>query len=203
MTQPVYFADAEAEYAAGARLRLNTAEWTILSHINEHGAPMEPEDAANFDARPYACARFLVKRHHRDDTQPTQQALMRVYKQIFIVGTESQSAGERARQARQHIPLEEQQGNADRVPGGYIHTIVWNIVPGIRLGDACSAKVFWSLARAEQDLIRDAFQRTLPALRSTGYEPATGTAENLVWDASARKLFVNPLLPGFWFDRDY
>ncbi|RAH70400.1 uncharacterized protein BO66DRAFT_438400 [Aspergillus aculeatinus CBS 121060] len=154
MTQPVYFANTETEYAAGARLRLNTAEWTILSHINEHVAPVEPEDATNFDTRPYACARFLGMR-------------------------------ERAQQARQHIPLEvaafqqfsrqnvtctpslldnkqEQQEDADRVPGGYIRTIVWNIVPGIRLEDACSNKVFWSLARKERDLIRDAFQRTLP-----------------------------------------
>ncbi|OJK01803.1 hypothetical protein ASPACDRAFT_1887365 [Aspergillus aculeatus ATCC 16872] len=207
MTQPVYFANAE--YGAGARLCLNIAEWTIVSQINEHIAPGEPEDAANFDARPYACARFLVQRHHRG---AIQQAFMRVYKQIPIVGTESEGAWERARQARQHITLEvtafqqfsrqnvtctpslfdskqEQQRVTDRVPGGFLHTIVWNIVPGIRLGDACGEQVFWSLAREERDLICDAFERTLPALRSTAYELAAGTAHTLVWDASTRKLY--------------
>ncbi|PYI17528.1 hypothetical protein BO99DRAFT_297379, partial [Aspergillus violaceofuscus CBS 115571] len=81
--------------------------------------------------------------------------------------------------ARQHTPLEvvafqqfsrqtvtctpalldskqEQQGDTDHMPGGFIHTIVWNIVPGIRLGDACSEKPFWHLAHEERDLIRDA-----------------------------------------------
>jgi hypothetical protein len=48
---------------------------------------------------------------------------------------------------------EEKQDDYGLVPGGYIHYVLWNKLPGTRLNDA----KFWSLHNSERDLIRKAF----------------------------------------------
>ncbi|KAJ5772223.1 hypothetical protein N7520_002752 [Penicillium odoratum] len=49
------------------------------------------------------------------------------------------------------------------VPGVFLTFIVWQVVPGLRLGDESSiATGFWKIIedRKDRDLIRDLFQRT-------------------------------------------
>lgn len=96
--------------------------------------------------------------------------------------------------------------------GGYITIIVWGALPGIRLGDSLGPDAFWSLPLSEREAIRKAFQpaykyapRTNPMVRSCppviladlarklgelGYYPSHPSAKNLLWDATARRMYV-------------
>ncbi|OJK01802.1 hypothetical protein ASPACDRAFT_1855135 [Aspergillus aculeatus ATCC 16872] len=177
----------------GTHIHLDRSRWRIVSKVNEHVFPFDREDAETFDIRP---------------------GLMRVYKQIPILGSEFNPAEEIARQANQQVPTEvkafqrfsslhlrpgctptlldsrtEQQGDGDRVPGGFIYTIVWSIVPGIRLGDDFGSRTFWNLPREKRDLIRAEFRDKLPALYSCGYIPYIGATQNLVWDEASLRLY--------------
>lgn len=49
------------------------------------------------------------------------------------------------------------------VPGGFVTFIVWQLVPGLRLGDPRGANPFWNPIkdRTERDFIRERFKYTL------------------------------------------
>lgn len=102
--------------------------------------------------------------------------------QVPIVGTEFTPAEERAKQAATHNPLElralkkntnlgslntprlldssiQVQDSNGLVPGGSIVYLVWEIVPGLRLGDACGPSAFWALDKRERSEIQAAFPR--------------------------------------------
>lgn len=56
-------------------------------------------------------------------------------------------------------------GTQDRsglVPGGFIIWLVWEIVPGLRLGDSNGADSFWGLKSFEREQVRSAFIEALP-----------------------------------------
>lgn len=55
-------------------------------------------------------------------------------------------------------------GTQDRlglVPGGFIIWFVWEIVPGLRLGDRDGAHPFWGLKNYERDQVRASFLNAL------------------------------------------
>ena len=55
-------------------------------------------------------------------------------------------------------------GTQDRsglVPGGFIIWFVWEIVPGLRLGDSDGAGSFWGLESSERKQIRESFLKAL------------------------------------------
>ncbi|PWY77338.1 hypothetical protein BO70DRAFT_63892 [Aspergillus heteromorphus CBS 117.55] len=134
--------------------------------------------------------------------------------QIPLSGTEVEPSSDRAQQACSFIPdelmalkamiecgsetqntprlldyKEEKQDDTGLVPGGFIIWIVWEIVPGIRLGNEIGADEFWNLELDERRVI----QRMLPGeyekMVSTGYFPCFQRARNLVWDSANQRLY--------------
>lgn len=100
--------------------------------------------------------------------------------QIPLVGTEFVSADERAQQATTYEPVElralrdmtnmgslntpqlldssfQTQDSNGLVPGGFLIFLVWQIVPGLRLGDNLGAEAFWALEQKERSDIQAAF----------------------------------------------
>lgn len=65
---------------------------------------------------------------------------------------------------------EDKQDQDGLVPGGYITYIVWEVVPGVQLGDGFTPKdgnsPFWSFSREERDVIRDVFKQEYPYVLS-------------------------------------
>lgn len=56
-------------------------------------------------------------------------------------------------------------GTQDRsglVPGGFITWLVWEIVPGLRLGDRNGAGPFWGLESYEREQVRAVLNEILP-----------------------------------------
>lgn len=56
-------------------------------------------------------------------------------------------------------------GTQDRsglVPGAFITWFVWEIVPGLRLGDSNGAGPFWALESDEREQVHTAFVNALP-----------------------------------------
>lgn len=51
---------------------------------------------------------------------------------------------------------------AGLVPGGFVIWLVWEIVPGIRLGDSEGADSFWGLDNFEREQVRSVFIKAPP-----------------------------------------
>ncbi|RAK78100.1 uncharacterized protein BO72DRAFT_485603 [Aspergillus fijiensis CBS 313.89] len=92
-----------AAHGVGTHIHLDRSRWRIVSNVNEHVFPFDREDAETFDIRPYICARFRVRKVQQG---PQEDAFMRVYKQIPILGSEFNTAEEIARQAKPQVPTE-------------------------------------------------------------------------------------------------
>lgn len=110
---------------------------------------------------------------------------MRMYIQVPHRKTEMDDADTRAKQAATFTPPEliayrdltqkhssntpkligYKSGTQERsglVPGGFIIWLVWEIAPGLRLGDSNGAGPFWALESDERDQVRTAFVNALP-----------------------------------------
>ncbi|KAL5340318.1 hypothetical protein BJX70DRAFT_361414 [Aspergillus crustosus] len=75
-----------------------------------------------------------------------------------------------------------QQGDDDLVPGGFLHYILMDRVPGVEL----SQDVFWSLDREERDDIREAFQTAWLQCLEAGVRASMG---HLFWDRESSKMW--------------
>ncbi|KAJ9320086.1 hypothetical protein DTO027B5_8855 [Paecilomyces variotii] len=65
----------------------------------------------------------------------------------------------------------DKQDRSGLVPGGFIIWLVWEIVPGLRLGDGNGADPFWALEVYEREQVRLAFLEALPNLHENGWFP--------------------------------
>ncbi|OOQ90521.1 hypothetical protein PEBR_04313 [Penicillium brasilianum] len=141
---------------------------------------------------------------------------MRIYVQVPHRKTEMDDAVTRSRQAIKYGPPEliayrdlTEKGSSDTpkllgykigkqdrsglVPGGFITWLVWEIVPGLRLGDGNGADPFWALERGERNQVRSAFQKAAPTLHEKGWFPRVCGASSLVWHRETQKLyFIGP-----------
>ncbi|CAL5866920.1 uncharacterized protein PFLUO_LOCUS1132 [Penicillium psychrofluorescens] len=111
-----------------------------------------------------------------------QRVHMRIYMQVPLIGTEFDPPFKRAEQAIHGTPQEAAaflkfydegstitlallryknttQDDNMSVPGGFLIFLVWEIVPGLRLGNRVSRKQFFNLDQAERNLIRETFLR--------------------------------------------
>ncbi|KAL4789173.1 hypothetical protein BDV19DRAFT_397375 [Aspergillus venezuelensis] len=79
---------------------------------------------------------------------------------------------------------EDRPGGDDLVPGGFIHRILVDHAPGIRLGD----QHFWSCSREERDAIREAFKIAWIDCVQASVVPAQ---DKLFWDADASRMKAN------------
>lgn len=110
---------------------------------------------------------------------------MRIYIQVPHRKTEMDDADTRSRQATTYNPPEliayrdltekgssnipkllgyktDKQDRSGLVAGGFIIWLVWEIVPGLRLGDGNGADPFWALKSYEREQVRLAFLEALP-----------------------------------------
>jgi hypothetical protein len=167
------------------------SKWKIIKQVNEIEHQVGEQTIRNGSRPSYAAVKLLC----HDICHPARQAFMRIYQQIPFTGTDVESLNDRAKQATSytHEELnalrsmtrmgsnitpqllawsEGQQNKSGLVPGGYITYLVWEIVPGLRLGDSMGADAFWGLPREQRDEVRVAFERGF------GYFHASAFVEN-------------------------
>lgn len=146
--------------------------WVIKQKLSERAVHQTETDVKLGGGTPMTVGMFLC---HLEG-HPDREALMRIYYQIPIDGTEDADIDTLAQQA---VPpevcgelesfkllkgcpavprflghAERTQGEHDLVPGGYIQYIVWEKVPGKPL----TGEFFWSLDRQTRDEIRSKFR---------------------------------------------
>lgn len=162
---------------------IHPQQWKIDKIIKEYDNQMDQKNVRK-DAPSYAAIKLSCSKVGDRSTQ----AMMRVYVQIPYTNTELEDTATRAQQAMSFKPeelhayqilakdrwvskitpsllgyLEFKQNDSGLVPGGFLTYIVWQIVPGLRLGDySGDATWLWESIqeRAERDLIRARFKET-------------------------------------------
>jgi hypothetical protein len=154
--------------------------YRILKNLDERNSQATVEQNKAYGFRSFASAKFLCC----DPQRRSAQALMRVYIQIPLRTTEMDDKDTRGQQATAWTPQElaalldltEKRSNitpkllghktgtqdpSGLVPGGFIIWLVWEIVPGLRLGDRDGAGPFWGLESNEREQIRISFLKAL------------------------------------------
>ncbi|OQD95336.1 hypothetical protein PENSOL_c021G05409 [Penicillium solitum] len=157
------------------------SKWRILKKLNEYEFQVNQEENNDYGSRSFASAKFECS----DPKRSSKKAFMRMYIQLPHRKTEMDDADTRGRQAVAFTPPElnayqdltqnhssntpkligYKTGTQDRsglVPGGFIIWLVWEIVPGLRLGDDDGAGPFWALESEEREQVRTAFVNALP-----------------------------------------
>ncbi|OOQ89245.1 hypothetical protein PEBR_17005 [Penicillium brasilianum] len=185
-----------------------SSRWKILEKLNEYEDQATVEQNKAYGSRSFASAKFLCC----DPQRRTPNAFMRVYLQIPHRRTEMDNADTRGQQAISWIPQElaslldltekgssitpkllgYKTGTQDRsglVPGGFIIWLVWEIVPGLRLGDHNGAGPFWSLESDERERVRLSFLKALVKLKEHGWYPTVSRARSLVWHQETQTLY--------------
>ncbi|OJJ45682.1 hypothetical protein ASPZODRAFT_26321 [Penicilliopsis zonata CBS 506.65] len=201
--------------APGARVQLNQTEWTIVEEVDRQDLSADEEDLRISIEPCYGYALLLCRPSQSRETQAS--AFMRIYLQTPMLNTEGEDPIDRSQQATTYTPSEltalqkfteggvrytprlldwrsSQQDESRPVPGGFIIWVVWEIVPGIRLGDDFGGDIFWTLPRSERDAVRSAFEDGYKTLLEYGYLIEFGRAKNLVWDRETQRLYF----VGFW-----
>jgi hypothetical protein len=158
-----------------------TTQWKILEKLNERDFQVIRElyDDYGFDS--FASTKLLCC----NPGDHAKKAFMRIYLQVPYRKTEIDDADTRGRQATAFTSSElvtyqgltqkrlsntpkllgYKTGTQDRsgpVPGGFVVWLVWEMVPGLRLGDGNGAGPFWALERYERDQVRVAFVNAFP-----------------------------------------
>ncbi|PWY83837.1 hypothetical protein BO94DRAFT_576250 [Aspergillus sclerotioniger CBS 115572] len=206
---------ARSEIEPGTIIQLKRHQWVILQTINEHESQTSPEDLV-YNPGPSSTCTLL--RCQRVGPYCPVQGYMRIYKQIPIAGTEVEPARTRAQQAGFCCPRElealrvltkkqktspitprlldtkeDKQDDTGVVPGGFVTWIVWEVVPGVRLGDPCGAPEFWAMDSSERNAMREKFKEGIMKLYRWGYYPLHGNGRNLVWHADTSTLSLTDL----------
>ncbi|OQD65151.1 hypothetical protein PENPOL_c006G02370 [Penicillium polonicum] len=184
------------------------SQWKILEKLNEHDSQVHKGENDAYGCRSFASAKLLCC----DPRDRKKTAYMRIYVQVPHRTTEMDDADTRGQQATTFTPREltalldltqrrssntpkllgYKFGTQDRsglVPGGFIIWLVWEIVPGLRLGDSNGADSFWGLKSFEREQVRSAFIRALPKLFENGWWPSVSRAKGLVWHRETQTLY--------------
>lgn len=172
---------AQGEIAPGTTIQLRKAKWMIHEIASEHCFQLNEDDLRDRHDPSFACTRLICEA--RGPNGPVQ-GHMRYYKQIPIEGTEAEPPFIRAKQAESFSPpelvylrtltqkgstitprlldsKEDKQDNTGFVPGGFVISVVWAVVPGLQLGNDFGSAPFWGLSRDERDAVRQAFKDTI------------------------------------------
>lgn len=157
-----------------------SSQWKILEKLNEHDFQVNKEEHDDYGLCSFASAKILCC----DPKERAKKAFMRIYIQVPHRKTETDDADTRGRQATTFNPPEliayldltqkrssntpkligyktGTQGLSGLVPGGFIIWLVWEIVPGLRLGDSNGAGPFWALESYEREQVRAVFIKAL------------------------------------------
>lgn len=150
------------------------SQWKIVGKLNEHSTQRSQAEHDHYGGTSIASTKLLCQ----SSTDPTKKAYMRIVQQIPILNTESLSTEKRPRQATRYTPPEldayrkltnstntpkllgykvTTQDESGLVPNGFLIYLVWEIVPGLRLGAKLGPDPFWRLERSERNKIRSSF----------------------------------------------
>ncbi|OQD74781.1 hypothetical protein PENDEC_c009G00723 [Penicillium decumbens] len=189
---------------SGNRITLGPFQWEIVQKLNEHSTQRNQAEHDHYRGTSGASTKLLC-RDHRD------YAYMRIVQQIPILNTETTPAVKGSEQAATRYTLEEldayqkltQRGSTNTpkllaykvlqqdassvlVPNGYLIYLVWELVPGLRLGAKQGPDPFWDLDRVERDEIRSAFIVGLKALLKIGIISDGAALSSLVWHKESK-----------------
>lgn len=154
-------------------------DWEIIQILHEQDC-----QATENNSRPSYAS---IKMRCIDTSDPSKQALVKFFIQIPWVNTELQDSTTRAKQATVFDPRDyvafkilsenpetskfvpkiieytkvQQRIHVDSpVPGGFLIRLVWEVVPGVQLGDfSGKAHAFWKLEPDKRQLAREVFEQ--------------------------------------------
>jgi hypothetical protein len=153
--------------------RPEPSAWRILEVLHEH----HYQNYESHGDPSYATIELCCEEIHG-----SRRAMIRLVMQIPHFGTETKDSDVRARQAtsfrtEEMLALmtfakhgstftppflgycEERQDRLGPVPGGFLTSYAWEVVPGIRLGGRTGyAPNFWALDEKEREIIREDFR---------------------------------------------
>ncbi|KAJ5797130.1 uncharacterized protein N7518_005670 [Penicillium psychrosexuale] len=182
-----------------------TREWVIMEKLGEEPCPITPKDSAQgmgpaFTVGKYRCYRLENGYEHG------YEAIMHIYKQIPLDGTELHSLEDRKKQAttRSHVELNalknftenrcpftpkllgyqiNQQGRDDLVPQGYIIYLVFEEGPGSPL----QLEQFWNLRRNDRGLIREKFRVAYMEILGLGFKPLAPDLSKIILHGTGKQ----------------
>ncbi|GFF31808.1 hypothetical protein IFM58399_03004 [Aspergillus lentulus] len=184
------------------------SQWQIMKKLNEYNFQLDDADLRLGLWLSLASTKLLCC----DPIDNTKQAFMRLYLQVPFRGTDIAVANTRASQAITLIPQElmayqeltkkessntpkllgyqiSTQDKSGPVPGGFAVWVVWELVPGLRLGSKIGPDAFWALDGPKREEIRLSFVKALKELKGIGYLPDTSALSSLVWHQESRTLY--------------
>ncbi|KAJ5497723.1 hypothetical protein N7453_006774 [Penicillium expansum] len=158
-----------------------TSKWIIDKKVNTHSYQREDRSVDSYASVLFTC-------HNATDGK---EAFMRIYTQVPHAGFENADKATRAREATEFTPRAKgiQISHSGPVPRGHITWIVWEKVPGKRLGDFKSAFLYWDMDRNQRKRVREVFLREFPMAKRMGYFPEGAKPRNLVWDENNEDLY--------------
>ncbi|KAF7713308.1 Uncharacterized protein PECH_005708 [Penicillium ucsense] len=188
--------------------RPGPSSWKILEKLSEYDYQVNIEENEESGRRSLASAKYLCS----DPKSRTRKALMRIYTRVPHGKTEMHDAATRSQQVTTFEPPEliayrdltekgssetprllgyktGKQDGSGLVPGGFIIWLVWEIVPGLRLGDGNGADAFWALESDERQRVRVALVIDLAKLYEIRWLPCILGARSLVWHQEKQKLY--------------
>ncbi|OOQ91040.1 hypothetical protein PEBR_02252 [Penicillium brasilianum] len=183
------------------------SSWKIVEKLSENNGQLTEAEYRHGDRLSLAVIKLLCC----DLKHPKHLAFMRIYLQVPYSGTKMDDADTRAKQAITHVPREllayqdltaqdlgftpkllgykiSTQDKSEFVPGGFAVWLVWEKVPGVRLGDIDRSNEFWALQYPEREEIRQCFVKNIQAIYAIGYFPDTSWLTSLVWNKDSRTL---------------
>ncbi|KAJ5354380.1 uncharacterized protein N7496_012813 [Penicillium cataractarum] len=188
--------------------KLHPSQWKILEKLNEHEYRYNQGEYADYGFRSFATAKLLCC----DPQDRKTTAFMRIYIQIPYRPFKTDDPATRGQQATTFTPPEltalldltqkrstntpkllgykvSTQDSLGPVPGGFVIWLVWEIVPGLRLGDSTGADAFWGLESFEREQVRSIFIKGLPKLFENGWWPSVARAKDLVWHRETQTVY--------------
>lgn len=154
------------------------SQWQIVKKLNEDDFQLTEDEYRHGHRLSVAITKLLC--HDPEDHK--KHAFMRIYLQVPYRGTEIEDPDTRATQATKIIPQEliayEEltrkssitpkllghkttiQDKSGPVPGGFVVWLVWEMLPGLRLGSRHGPDAFWALDDTEREEIRISFLKS-------------------------------------------
>ncbi|CEJ60161.1 hypothetical protein PMG11_08746 [Penicillium brasilianum] len=187
--------------------------WNITEKLGETALHLSQDEVDMGIGPPQTVGKFLC--HLEDD--PTQIALMRIYYQIPITGTEDANLDTLAQQIQPNqvcgeleafrqlmsqgcssVPrllgyCKRTQGEHELVPGGFAKYLVWEKVPG----EPLTEESFWSLDTRVREDIRAKFRVAFEEMLRCGVKPQQPGISKIIYDQPTGNVRISRLRRGW------
>ncbi|KAJ9224917.1 hypothetical protein DTO169E5_568 [Paecilomyces variotii] len=189
--------------------------WILKEKIHENKSQL---DKMEFDGTHVASKSWEVY-ICENSADPSEEAIIKIYKQIPYIGSEFTRPQVRRRQA---LPIdglakkeldalrtftekgcastpkllgykEEVQGPQDIVPGGFILYLLMERLPGSCLDEYA----FWDLDESERAKVLEKFKTAWIDCYNAGLVPSNGLGETIMWDPAAERVYFTGFSDSF------